>query len=266
MNWFYSWSTWISLPIFVILFLGGSWGILILVRPWVRKAASDRKEWDRVLGYSMSTYGLFYGILLALVAVAVYQNYSSVRDVVLAETSALAALYRDVSGFSNPASAHLQALLRSYTEHVITVDWPEQRAGVIPGEGTAQVTAFQKILFAYQPKGSGQQALYLQTVQSFNTFVSARRERINETTLAIPTLLWSVIWVGAIVNALLISLIEVKNIRIHLVMSGLIAIYVGLLIYVTASLDHPYAGTISIGPDDFRTLLQQVMSSPSSSP
>ncbi len=37
------------------------------------------------------------------------------------------------------------------------------------------------------------------------------------------------------------------------------AIYVGLLIYVTASLDHPYWGTVSIGPDDFKTLLEQVM-------
>jgi Protein of unknown function (DUF4239) len=142
---------------------------------------------------------------------------------------------------------------------VITVDWPLQRAGIIPGDGTAQVTEFQKVLFAYQPKGSGQHAIYLQTIQSFNTFVGARRDRINETTLAVPNLLWAVIWVGAAVNALLISLIDVRKLPVHLVMSGLIAVYVGLLIYVTASLDHPYAGTVSIGPEDFRTLLEQVM-------
>ncbi len=74
-----------------------------------------------------------------------------------------------------------------------------------------------------------------------------------------PSLLWVLIWVGAAVNALMISLIQVKRVRIHLIMSGLNAIYVGLLIYVTASMDHPYFGTVSIGPDDFRSLLDQLM-------
>ncbi len=149
MSWIYAGSVWVTLPSFVLAFLAGSWVILLLVRPWVRRVAREREEWDRVLGYSMSTYGLFYGILLALVAVAVYQNYSSVHDVVLNEASALGSLYRDVSGLSEPASTHLQDLLRSYTQHVVSVDWPLQRRDIIPDEGTAQVTEFQKILFAY---------------------------------------------------------------------------------------------------------------------
>ncbi len=108
----------------------------------------------------------------------------------------------------------------------------------------------------------GQQAIYQQTISSFNTFVDARRSRLNETNLSIPTLLWTLIWVGAVVNALMISLIDVKQLRIHLIMSGLIAIYVGLLIYVTTSMDRPYSGPISIEPDDFRSLLAQLMNSP----
>ena len=46
---------------------------------------------------------------------------------------------------------------------------------------------------------------------------------------------------------------------IHVVMAGLIAMYVGLLIFVTASMDHPYSGGISIGPEAFELLLRQVM-------
>ncbi|MEJ1230801.1 MAG: hypothetical protein WDM88_09680 [Galbitalea sp.] len=258
-NWIYEAPTWLALPLFVLAFLAASWAILLLVRPWVRRDATDPKEWDRVLGYSMATYGLFYGVLLALVAVAVYQNYSTVHGVVLDETSALATFYRDVSGLSQPTSGHLQDLLRSYTQHVISVDWPLQRQDIIPSDGTAQISKIQKVLFAYDPKTSGQHAIYLQTIQSFNELVSARRARLNETNLSVPSLLWVLIWVGAAVNALMISLIQVKRVRIHLIMSGLIAIYVGLLIYVTASMDHPYFGTVSIGPDDFRSLLDQLM-------
>ncbi|MCU1422568.1 MAG: hypothetical protein JWN36_2219 [Microbacteriaceae bacterium] len=258
--WLYNAPVWLTLPLFVIAYVGVSLGLLLLVRPWVRRVAVDREEWDRVLGYSMTTYGLFYGILLALVAVAVYQNYVSVHDVVLNEASALGSLYRISSTFPQPLAGHLQSELHSYAQHVISVDWPLQRQDVIPAEGTMQVTRFQQALYSYNPVSRGDQAQYSQALLSFDTFVEARRQRLNETTLAIPGLLWVLIWVGAAVNAFMIALIKVKRVRVHLMMAGLIAVYVGLLIYVTAAMDHPYSGPISIGPDDFRSLIDQLMS------
>ncbi len=259
--WLYNAPAWLTLPLFVTVFVLASLGLLLAVRPWVRRVAVDREEWDRVLGYSMTTYGLFYGILLALVAVSVYQNYASVHDVVLNETSALGSLYRITAAFPDPLRSELQSQLHSYAQHVITVDWPLQRQNVIPDEGTAQVTTFQHALFSYQPTTRGDESVYSQALRSFYTFVQARRQRLNETTLAIPGLMWGLLWVGAVVNALMIALIKVKRVRVHLMMAGLIAVYVGLLIYVTSAMDHPYSGPISIGPDDFQTLIDQLMSS-----
>jgi hypothetical protein len=264
MTWFYEAPIALAMPLFVVAFLLVSWAILLTVRPWVQRSAadgrkSDSKEWDRVLGYSISSYGLFYGILLALVAVSVYENYSRVHEVVLHETSALGTLYRDISGFPEPLSGRLQDLLHSYTERVITVDWPLQRQGIIPDIGTTEVSSFQKLLFDYQPPTGGAQALYNQAVNGFNDFVEARRARVNEATLALPYVLWILLWVGAALNALMLSLVDVARLRIHMVMAGIIAVFVAMLIFVTASLDHPYAGPVSIGPDYFQSLLDQLM-------
>jgi hypothetical protein len=38
-------------------------------------------------------------------------------------------------------------------------------------------------------------------------------------------------------------------------------VFIGLVIFVTADMDHPYMGDISVGPDDFSRLLHQVMGS-----
>jgi Protein of unknown function (DUF4239) len=259
MDWFYDLPVQVSLPLFVVLFVLVSTLILVGLRPWVRRMAENPGEWDRVLGYAISSYGLFYGILLALVAVSVYQNFTEVHGAVLGETSALAALYRDVSGFPHADAVPLQTGLRDYVHTVITHDWPLQQQGIVPNDGTVAVDAFQRRLLAIEPKTAGQQALLTQTIGAFNDFVVARRARVDDTTLSLPSLLWGVLWVGAAINAVMLSLIQVKKLTIHLVMSGLIALYVGLLIYVTASMDHPYSGGISIGPDAFRLLLTQVM-------
>jgi hypothetical protein len=42
-------------------------------------------------------------------------------------------------------------------------------------------------------------------------------------------------------------------------MSGIIAVFVGLLIFVVASMDHPYAGYVSVSPDPFEIVLEQLM-------
>jgi hypothetical protein len=40
-------------------------------------------------------------------------------------------------------------------------------------------------------------------------------------------------------------------------MAGLLALFIGLVMFVTADMDHPYVGTISVDPGDFSRLLAQ---------
>ncbi|HVX07290.1 hypothetical protein [Humibacter sp.] len=260
MSWFYSAPLYVSLPIFLIGFVAGSLALVLALRPWVRSVATQPKEWDRVLGYSIGTFGVFFGIFLALVAVAAYQNYDAVHTDVLQESSALGAVYRDVSGFPATDAVSLQEALRAYTRAVITEDWPLQHAGIAPADSSVTLLNFQHMLLHYRPSAQTS-GLYTATVQQYNEFVTARRTRINVTSLGLPTLLWALIWVGAAVNAVLLACVDVKSLRIHLVMAGMLAVFIGLVIFVTADMDHPYMGDISVGPDDFSRLLHQVMGS-----
>jgi hypothetical protein len=259
MTWFYELPAQVSLPLFVGSFLVVSLAVLVALRPAVKRLSGDREEWDRVLGYAIASFGLFYGILLALVAVSVYSNFATVHDDVLTETSNLAALYRDVSGFPADQAAAMHADLRDYVHVVISKDWPLQRLNIPPNDGTRAIAAFQTHLLAVKPADPGDQALLGQTIQQFNSFIAARRERIADVELALPGLLWVVLWAGAAINAILLGLIQVRRVTIHIVMAGLIALYVGLLIFEIASMDHPYSGAIAIDPSDFRILLDQVM-------
>lgn len=259
MYWFYELPVWISLPGFVAAFVLLSIGILLALRPWVSTKAKTVDQWDRVLDYSSTSYGIFYGIVLGLIAVSVYENYIGVNEVVLTETGALADLFRNASSYPDPWAGELQNLLRSYTEHVVTVDWPLMRAGGDPDQTLDLVAPLQQHLFGFEPQTAGQQAVHQETLRSFGVFVSARRQRIDEVDLALPPLLWTVLAVGAIINAVLISLIDSASVRVHILMLSLISTFIALTLYVMFSLDHPYAGVISIGPEEFEDLLANLM-------
>jgi hypothetical protein len=256
-NWFYEAPDFVTLPIFVLLFVAGSCGIVLLLRPWVRRNVTEPVQWDRVLGYVVGTFGVFFGILLGLVAVSVYNNYADTHSATLEETSRLGALYRGVSTLPAPLSTELQKELTTYAHTVIDEDWPQQRRNELPTASTAVVDQLETSISRFEPADGRQQAQLTQLLSTFDQFVEARRARIDATTLQLPPLFWLVIWVGAIINAVLIACIDVKNVRLHLLMAGLLGLFVGLVMFVTADMDHPYAGTIAVDPGDFVRLLQQ---------
>jgi hypothetical protein len=249
--WLYEIPISIGLPLFVIVVVGGSWLILLSLRRWVRHASHGSGEWDRVLGYAVAVYGVFYGVTLALIASAAYANFSDVDDLVLQESSSVAVLFRDAAGFPEPERGELQALVTDYTTRVIEVEWPAQASGTVPDETVDEVDGIQDILFSFAPQTAAQTSLQQEAIGAFNQFIADRRARVAVTELELPAVLWIVLSVGAVLNAVLLGLIEVRSLRVHLVMSGLIAVFVAMLIYAIAGFDRPYTGPISVTPTYF---------------
>lgn len=249
--WLYEIPMWVGLPLFIVFVVGGSWLILLGLRRWVRRASRGGGEWDRVLGYAVAVYGVFYGVTLALIASASYANFSDVDSIVLQESSSVAVLYRDASGFPDPQRDELQTLLTNYTTRVIDVEWPAQAQGTVPDETTTEVDSIENLLFSFEPKTEAQSNVQVETIDAFNQFVADRRARAAVTELALPSVLWIVLTVGAVLNAVLLGLIEARSLRVHLAMSGLIAIFVAMLIYAIAGFDRPYSGPISVEPTYF---------------
>ncbi|WP_448808951.1 bestrophin-like domain [Agromyces bauzanensis] len=259
MNWFYQTSAFITMPLFVGLFVVVSCAIVLVLRPVVPRLIGDPKQWDRVLGHIIGTFGVFFGILLALVAVSVYENYADAHAAALEEASEVGVLYRATTGLPDEVGDEMRGALDEYVHLVIDQDWPAQRAGVIPESSEAATEQFEALMHGFNPQSPQQQAEFVQVLASFDDFIEARRARIDATTLELPPLFWLVIWVGAAINAVLIAFIDIGNRRLHLVMAGLLALFIGLVIFVTADMDHPYAGSISVGPGAFERLLEQVI-------
>jgi hypothetical protein len=169
------------------------------------------------------------------------------------------ALFRNFEAYPPGVGADLQQRLQEYTLAVVTVDWPLQESGVKPTAGDPSIDAMQATLFAFEPATYAEQTVHNQTIAQFDRFVEVRRDRIDETELALPGLLWAVVAVGAFLNALMIALVESRSRRIHLIMSGIIAIFVAMLIFTTATIDHPYSGAVSVTSEPYMDLYDEVL-------
>ena len=258
MTWFTGLPLAISLPLFVGGFVLASCLVVIGLRPVVRRIVDDAEQWDRVLGHVIGTFGVFFGILLAMVAVSVYENFYDTRHAARQEAGQVTALYRGTTGLPEEVAAPIQETMKEYLRVVIEEDWPDQRRGELPDASLELVDQLEHQIHDYEPEDLQQFAEFQQLLATFDDFVETRRVRIDATTLELPLLFWVAIWVGAAVNAVLIGLIIVKSKRMHLVLAGMLALFIGLVMFTTADMDLPYQGALAVSPGAMERVLDQI--------
>jgi Protein of unknown function (DUF4239) len=145
--------------LFVLIFVGlCSLGIMLIspiIAPWFQ----DKADLNEVLGDYLQYFGVIYGLLLGLLAVATYQNHTDVEKAVASEASSLAALYRDISAYPEPDRSELKALIKEYTRSTIEDAWPLQRKGIDPWKVNRAAPLHARLAIV-EPQTEGHKALH----------------------------------------------------------------------------------------------------------
>lgn len=259
MDWIYDIPRWGGTLLFAAVFVGFAWLVLVLIRPWVRRHAADQPDWNALIGAILAAFVVFYGITLALIAVSSYQSYAAVNQGVGREAATLGTVYRAVSNYPEPIQGELQTMLRDYTRYVIEEAWPTQQRGVIPEGGTVRVTAFEEKLLSFQPQTRAEEILHTETLDEFDEFSDDRQQRLESISTGLPDVLWFLVAVGAVVNAVLICLFDVKRLSVHLLLAGIMVLFVSQMIFMIVAMDKPFRGEVSVGSDPFQLVQRSLM-------
>ncbi len=239
---------------FVVL----TWLGLFFVKPFLRLLMGREPRNNDFVAQATAGFSLFYGLLLGLLAVAAYQNFDEVRKNVFAEASRLASVYRDASRYPDPVRSEVQALLRDYTLYVIHKDWPAHQDGVIYKGGTNRLNMIQFGILKFEPRTPGEQLLHGQTLNDFNEFVAARQSRLAGVQTAIPGVLWYAVGIGALINIVLIWMLDMRFFT-HMLLGGIVSFFLGVMIFLIASMDNPMKGEVSVPPTSYQLVYDLLM-------
>jgi hypothetical protein len=87
--------------------------------------ATIRMKYNDVAGFIYAVLGVIYAVLLALVVIAVWEEYGRARVTVESEANALAETFWLAHQFPEPQQHHIiQELARSYARVVVEEEWP----------------------------------------------------------------------------------------------------------------------------------------------
>jgi hypothetical protein len=256
--WIYDYPTSKVATLFAVVFVVVTWAATFVLRrylhPWFHR---DRRA-NEMVGFVLSSYSVFYGILIGLIAVAAYQNFGTVSDLVTREASSLGALYRDLSGYPQPDRERLQGDLREYTRSEIERDWPQQQRGIVPSEGTHRLRQFTEDLLTFRPADLRDEVVHAETLRQVNNYMDFRRSRLNSVTVGIPPVLWWVVGIGAVIALLLVAMLDME-IHVHLILGAALSMFLGLVIFLIAAMDNPFRGEVSVTPEPFRQVYETLM-------
>jgi len=233
-------------------------GGIFIMRPLVTKWWSGHDNNDQIAFY-LSAVGVFYGITLGLLAAGVWQNFEDSEDKVTTEASAIAALYRDVRSFPAPKNELLKQKLAAYTDYVIHSAWPLHQKGITKTDGTALLNEFQNELYSFEPQTPREISLFQEALRQFNRMVELRRQRLSSVNNGMPFIVWLLILLGGSITLIICWMFNISSLRLHVIMNGLIGVAIGTLIYLIVMLDYPFRGYLSISPEAYQQVYDQLM-------
>ncbi|HEU4833941.1 MAG TPA: hypothetical protein VFS90_05995 [Pyrinomonadaceae bacterium] len=233
-------------------------GGLLLVRRFVLPRLLYHEGTHEAVSGTVQAIGVFYGITVGLIAVAVWNTNENAAQLVSKEAAAIGSLYRDVSGYPSPVREELREKLREYTEFVINEAWPAQKRG--EGQsitaGVKLLNDFQATLLSSEPKSTSQAALHSETLRTYNNLIEYRRLRIDAVGGGLSTVMWAVIWVGAIISIGVAYFYKIPDLKLHAILVALMAAFLAMVLFMIVINDKPFYGYGSISSDPYKLILE----------
>ena len=228
------------------------------LQPIVGRLLQGEKDPNTLVGLLLNAFALYYGVLLALLSIAVFANYDRAKDSIGGEASSIIVLYRGVSAYREPIRTSLMETLRRYLDEETGPGWSEQHRGEVSARGTLLVDELSRQLASFRPdRESGEGFVHQEALRAFGEFVERRRTRVQAAETSIPTVIWYVVLVGAVLNVFVLWLFNLNRTS-HFVLSGVLTVFIGLVVYMVAVLDQPFRGAHGLQPGDLVLARQQM--------
>src|SRR5215208_2057314 len=92
--------------------------------------AQKRQEHNDVAGFLYAVIGVVYAVLLALLVIAVWEQFQKANETVESEANAVAEIAWLAHRLPEPEHHELQENARSYAQEVVDQEWPRMEQGI----------------------------------------------------------------------------------------------------------------------------------------
>jgi hypothetical protein len=212
-----------------------------------------RLEHNDLAGFILAVIGVVYAVLLAFVAIGVWERFQQAETRTFDEAGMLTVAYRDAGSF--PQSRALRDDIRAYTQSVVTDEWPKMRAGGESVESDKLLEKIDRAVRSLPVDTASRQNVQARMLEAIDAALMDRDSRLSEGATGINGLMWVVLVAGAVVTVAFTYLFGFRHNVMQQIMIGSLGVLIGLVLFLAVALDFPFRGSISVQPEAFHTAL-----------
>jgi hypothetical protein len=218
-------------------------------------------ELDSALTSSVyGTLGTTYAVLVAFVVSGVWQSFSTAKTAVNSEANALADLLLVIGSISAERTGRTRASAKAYVQSVIE-RWDLLERATRDKRPAEEINldtslALVRSVLAIKPGDACELVLYAQALDLTGIWLDGRRTRLRSARGNTAGALWGLLIAGAFVLFAFHGLFVTHAWVVWAVLLLGYSLIVGLAFYLIFSLDSPFTGRLSAGPEPFLWLLQ----------
>jgi hypothetical protein len=226
-----------------------------LVSPELREQHND------VAGFVYAGVGVVYAVLLALVVIAVWEQYQRARETVETEANAVAEIAWLAHRLPESERHQLQEQAQSYAREVVDQEWPLMEQGLDHGRGSPQgwdlIDDIRATLQEVEPQTAAEWALYAEGLDQVQRLADARRMRLVQAKEGMPAVLWAVLVFGGVVTVAFTYMFGLRNAWAHRLMVLSLAAVIALALFTIWSLEYPFSGGARLPTEAFDLILER---------
>jgi hypothetical protein len=242
-----------GLPIYVtgIVVVGGFLLVTTILGYFVAKIAPAqvREQHNDLAGFILAVVGVIYAVLLAFVAIGVWERFEQADIRTYEEATNLTIVYRDAGSFSNGPT--LRAALRDYVHTVIDDEWPKMQKGERSVSARLLLESVDRDVRNLKADTPERVNIQARMLDAMDRALQDRDSRISEKATGISAVMWVVLIIGALVTVGFTFLFGFKQTIMQWLMIGALAVLIGLVLFLTVALDFPFRGGLTVPPEAF---------------
>jgi hypothetical protein len=199
---------------------------------------------------------VLYAVLLAFAIVVVWERFNQADNDVAKEASTAATILRLTEGIDTEHGAAIRKATIDYLKAAIERDWPAMAEGKPSHTVTRMLTKIYDAVLKFHSFDASEALVVAEVLHKVDDLSDARRARLVVADGIVPGIIWMVLFVGAFVTVGFTFFFGTQNLRAQVVMSGALAILIfgGLLTII--AIDHPFAGTVHVGPKALAAVIE----------
>ena len=217
---------------------------------------------NEVAGFKFATVGVVYAVLLAFAIIVVWERFNQAEGDVAKEASAAATIFRLAAVIDPDHAAAVRKATGDYLKAAIEKDWPAMNVGKASPEASAALGAIYGAVLKFHAFEPSESLALGEILRSLDNISAARRERLVTSDGIVPGIIWTVLFIGAFLTVAFTFFFGTTNLKAQVMMSGALSIMIFAGLMTIMVIDHPFAGSIRVGPDALVHVLQDLWSVP----